>query len=87
MARGIVERRLAACVSVVPQITSAYRWKGAIEESEEALMIIKTTSKAVGPAIETIREMHSYENPEILAIDISEGSEDYLKWVEDTTKG
>jgi periplasmic divalent cation tolerance protein len=81
MARALVERGLAACVNVVPGLTSIYRWRGKVEESSEVLLMAKTTSGAVGRLIEAVRELHPYEVPEIVSIAMSEGLPEYLRWI------
>ena len=81
MARLLVERRLAACVNLVPNLASVYYWRGAIEETAEVLLVMKTTSALV-PALEAaVRELHSYELPEFLVLDIESGSQSYLDWL------
>jgi periplasmic divalent cation tolerance protein len=82
IARHLVERRLAACVNIVPQITSIYHWQGRIEEGREWLLLIKTSSEMFGRVQAVIRELHSYELPECIAVDIADGSSEYLKWIE-----
>lgn len=84
IAHELVERRLAACVNIVPKIQSVYRWNGEIEESEEFLLLIKTTASSLGRVQAAIRELHSYEVPELIAIPIAAGSDDYLKWIADS---
>jgi periplasmic divalent cation tolerance protein len=81
IALALVERRLAACVNVVPGIRSIYRWKEKPEEAEEWLLIVKTTGAAFSKVRQTIQEVHSYGLPECIGIDISDGSEEYLEWI------
>lgn len=81
LAHGIVERRLAACVNVLGECTSVYRWQGSLEEAEEVPVLIKT-SEAAYPALEAaIRALHPYELPEIVAVPVSRGLPGYLDWV------
>lgn len=81
MAHLLVERRLAACVNIIPSLTSIYRWQGAVEEAAEVLLVMKTTSEKL-PALEAaVRELHSYEVPEFLALEVTSGSQHYLDWL------
>jgi periplasmic divalent cation tolerance protein len=81
IARELVRRRLAACVNVGSEVTSVYRWKGAVEEAPELPLAIKSTEAAY-PALEAaIRELHPYELPEVVAVRITRGLSDYLDWV------
>ncbi len=82
IAAELIERRLAACVSLMPPVRSVYHWKGAVEESEEILMIIKSARPLFEPLRATIARLHSYEVPEIIALPIVEGSESYLAWMD-----
>lgn len=81
LARLLVERRLAACVNIVPNLTSIYRWQGAVEVSSEALLIIKTTMDQLGALEAAIGELHPYDVPEFVAVDIESGSQPYLDWL------
>jgi len=81
IARGLVERRLAACVNVVGPIESVYRWKGAVESAEEFLCVVKTTAGAMEGVQAAIQELHSYELPECVAVPIESGGERYLRWI------
>ena len=81
IARYLVEKRLAACVNLVPQIESIYRWQGKVESSSEWLLLIKTTSGKVAAVEDAIRELHSYDLPECIAIVIDGGSSEYLNWI------
>jgi len=81
LARTLVERRLAACVNVLGECTSVYRWQGKIEEAAEVPVLIKTSEDAY-PALErSLRELHPYELPEIIAVPLAHGLPDYLGWV------
>ena len=84
IAHELVESRLAACVNIVPQIQSVYRWEGKVETSEEYLLIIKTTKSRRADVQAAIRELHSYELPECIVISMEGGSAEYLKWIEDS---
>jgi len=81
IAETLVEERLAACVTIVPRVKSVYRWKGRVEKSEEYLLLIKTVRGLYGRLEERIRGLHSYELPEILAVSVDRGLEEYLRWV------
>jgi periplasmic divalent cation tolerance protein len=82
IAQALVEGRLAACVQVVGPITSTYRWQGAIETSQEWLLLAKSRRERYGEIEQAIRRLHSYEVPEILAVPIVAASADYLAWLE-----
>jgi periplasmic divalent cation tolerance protein len=81
IAREIVARRQAACVNVVPGIRSTYRWKGKICKDGELLLIIKTLEGEFEGVATTIRELHSYELPEILSFSVSQGEQRFLEWI------
>jgi periplasmic divalent cation tolerance protein len=80
IARSLVERRLAACVNIVPQVVSVYRWEGKIEEASEWLLIGKTTAAAFGELKVAITELHSYDLPECICLAIEDGAPAYLQW-------
>ncbi len=83
IARALVERRLCACVNVVPGVTSVYRWKGELEVDAESTLLLKTRASLVGALTTAILELHPYEVPEVVAlpIDGSAGNPAYLAWV------
>jgi periplasmic divalent cation tolerance protein len=81
IARFIVEERLAACVNIVPHITSVYRWQDHVEEAAEWLLVIKTTLASFEKVQKTIAKLHSYEMPECLCLAIEDGSPKYLAWI------
>jgi len=82
----LVELELAACVQILPPMVSIYRWQGAIERANEVLLLIKTT-RAAYPRLETtIKENHPYQTPEIVALPVEAGSDDYLNWLAASVK-
>jgi len=81
IARHLVERRLAACVNIVPHVNSVYRWLDKVEESQECLLIVKTTAEAFGQVRHAIADLHSYDLPECICLAIEDGSQDYLQWL------
>jgi periplasmic divalent cation tolerance protein len=81
LARVLLERRLAACVNVIPHIRSYYRWKGAIESADECLLIVKSSRELFGAMGEVLEKEHSYEVPELLALPVVEGAANYLNWL------
>jgi periplasmic divalent cation tolerance protein len=81
LANRLVSSRLAACVNIVGPISSVYRWKGAVERSEEFLLLIKSTEAQVQPIQEMLRELHSYEVPELISFAIQDGLQAYLDWI------
>ena len=86
IAQCLVERRLAACVNVIPHIESIYRWQGKVESAQEWLLLIKTTAERFSAVRDAIRELHSYELAECIAITIEECSSSYLEWIEHSVK-
>jgi len=86
IAQTLVERQLAACVNVVPQIESVYRWQGEVETATEWLLVIKTTAAAFGRVRDALSELHSYELPECIEIAIEDGSAAYLTWIGDSVR-
>lgn len=85
LANELVATRLAACVNVLSECTSVYRWKGAIENAREVPVLIKTRAARYAEVEAAIRRLHPYELPEIVAVPIVRGSDDYLQWVADET--
>ncbi|MGE0885397.1 MAG: divalent-cation tolerance protein CutA [Blastocatellales bacterium] len=86
LAKLLVERELAACVQMMPQITSVYRWQGNVEQSVETLLFIKTTQTIYQQLEDAIKQNHSYQTPEIIALPIESGSTDYLNWLMSSVK-
>lgn len=81
LARALVEKRLAACVNIVPGVRSVYRWKDAIENEPEVLLVVKTSRPLVDDLKTEIERLHSYEVPEMIALPVVDGSEAYLQWM------
>jgi periplasmic divalent cation tolerance protein len=84
IARALVERRIAACVNIVPQVTSIYRWQGKTEEAREWVLIVKTTAAAFDEVRQAIADLHSYELPECVCLTIEDGSPGYLEWISES---
>ena len=82
LARLLIERRLAACVSIVPRMRSVYRWNGAVESSDEWLLLIKSSRSLFEQLRGAIEGAHSYRVPEVLALPVIDGAADYLDWLQ-----
>ena len=81
IASAVVEGRFAACVNVLPPVRSVFRWEGNVETASEILLLIKTTAPRFPALRDAIRQIHSYDTPEIIALPIVQGSEEYLGWI------
>lgn len=84
--RALVEERLAACANLVGPIRSIYRWKDAVEDAAEHLLIIKTQASRYAALEKRVKELHPYEVPEIIAVNIESGSPQYLAWIAESTR-
>ena len=81
IARALVSENLAACVNIIPNMFSVYKWNGQLEESGESLMIIKTADDRVNTLMNRLNELHPYDVPEVICLEISQGLPAYLDWV------
>jgi periplasmic divalent cation tolerance protein len=84
LGRALVDERLAACVNVLPGVTSIYAWEGRREEAVESLLVIKTGRERYADLERRVRELHPYSVPEVLAVPVEAGAPDYLRWVQDS---
>ncbi len=88
IAKALVEGRLAACVNIVKEVRSMYRWQGRVADEKEVLMIAKTRKELFADVVRKVKELHSYSVPEIIALPVVEGFEEYLAWLgAETEKG
>ena len=83
----LVEKQLAACVNLIPAVESIFRWEGKVQAEKEVLAVIKTTSGRFAELERELLLLHPYDVPEVLALPVGAGSEAYLKWVRDETRG
>ena len=86
IAETLVDERLAACVNLLPDMRSIYRWEGKVERAEEIVMVVKTATDRVAAASLRIRELHPYTTPCIVALPIATGNADYLAWITAETR-
>jgi periplasmic divalent cation tolerance protein len=80
--KTLVKRRQAACVNVIPEVSSHFWWKDKLDASKESLLIVKTKSSLLPDIIKSVRKIHSYSVPEIIALPIVGGNQDYLDWID-----
>jgi periplasmic divalent cation tolerance protein len=85
IAKALVKRRQAACVNIIPAVSSHFWWKDKLEATEESLLIVKTKESLLPEVIKSVKKIHSYRLPEIIALPIVGGSRDYLEWIDSET--
>ena len=83
--RGLVNERLAACVNILAPMNSVYRWEGQVEEEVERQVIIKTSRERLTALWDRVRELHPYEVPEFIVLQVADGNDAYLRWIGDST--
>ncbi|KAM4532706.1 protein CutA homolog isoform 1-T1 [Fundulus diaphanus] len=81
--RSVMERRLAASVNILPRTFTMYYWKGEIQDASEILMLVKTKTSRIQDVVDYVRSIHPYANPEALSFPVGDGSQDYMKWMDD----
>ena len=82
----LLTNRKAACVNIVPRVESSFWWQGKLDSAQESLLIIKTKASMLPGIVDLVKAAHSYEVPEIIALPIIGGNEDYLKWIDDEVR-
>lgn len=86
IADSLLNDRLAACVNIVNDVKSLFWWSGKIHTSDEVLLLVKTKKRALRKLVKKVKQIHQYENPEIIALPVVGGSKEYTKWIEEETK-
>lgn len=87
ISRVLLEQRKAACISIVAGVSSLFWWQGKIDSSQESLLVVKTKASLLDEVVELVQEIHSYDNPEIIALPVLGGSKDYLEWIGKEVEG
>lgn len=87
IANALVAEMLAACVNVLPGVTSVYRWEGAVQRDQEWLLVVKSTRQVLDDLVRRVQALHSYDLPEVIALPVVGGSEAYLRWVDGEVHG
>jgi periplasmic divalent cation tolerance protein len=87
IAEALVTEMLAACVNVIPGITSVYRWEGRVQRDQEWLLVVKSRSDLLDTLVQRVQALHSYDVPEVIALPLVGGSEPYLRWIDGAVHG
>ena len=86
VAEALLEQRKAACVTIVPTVTSLFWWEGRIDSDQESLLIVKSKASLLDEIVSLVKEVHSYDVPEVIALPIIGGNSDYLSWIGEQTQ-
>jgi len=86
ISRLLLEQKKAACVNIISQVNSLFRWENKIDSAQESLLIVKTKASLLSEIIKLVKEAHSYDVPEIIALPVVGGNQDYLKWISSVTE-
>ena len=86
LARAVVDEQLAACVNVLPQVRSFFRWQGRTDVADEQLLVIKTTTAGFDALRDRLAELHPYDVPEVIALDVAAGLPEYLSWLVESVR-
>ncbi len=86
ISRVLIEQRKAACVNIVPRVSSLFWWQDKLDSAQESLLIVKTKASLLNEIVTLVREIHSYDVPEIIALPIVGGNQDYLEWISKEVK-
>jgi periplasmic divalent cation tolerance protein len=84
--KKLVKEKLAACANIIPRIESVFFWQGRIRQEREILIVVKTQRAVFGRLVKRVKSLHSYTVPEIIALSITRGSKDYLRWIRESTR-
>jgi periplasmic divalent cation tolerance protein len=87
IAHSLLNHRKAACVNIVPGVNSLFWWKGKIDSAQECLLVVKTKASALDQVISLVKQTHSYKVPEVVALPIVGGNDEYLEWIRDEVEG
>ena len=87
IAKALINEKLAACINIIDRLKSVYWWKGEVEESSEALLIVKTRTDLFNKLVDRVKELHSYTVPEIIALPIIMGYKGYMDWLDSSVSG